>query len=139
MAAESRCLIVLGRDFKTTSISSPGLSRKRAVSASRFFFVSLLLLSTLSGCASEEEKPAPTPPGVTVTPVVQKDVDIQQEWVGTMLGNIDADIRPKVDGFLLTQLYSEGSYVNKGQPMFQLDKRQTQTPVQQDQGKLERA
>ena len=139
MAAESRCLIVLGRDFKTTSISSPGLSRKRAVSASRFFFVSLLLLSTLSGCASEEEKPAPPPPGVTVTPVVQKDVDIQQEWVGTMLGNIDADIRPKVDGFLLTQLYSEGSYVNKGQPMFQLDQRQTQAAVQQAQGKLERA
>ena len=56
-----------------------------------------------------------------------------------MLGNIDADIRPKVDGFLLTQLYSEGSYVNKGQPMFQLDQRQTQAAVQQAQGKLERA
>jgi membrane fusion protein (multidrug efflux system) len=70
---------------------------------------------------------------------VRKDVDIQQEWVGTTLGNIDADIRPKVDGFLLTQLYSEGSYVNKGQPMFQLDQRQTQAAVQQAQGKLERA
>ena len=56
-----------------------------------------------------------------------------------MLGNIDADIRPKVDGFLLTQLYSEGSYVKKGQPMFQLDQRQTQAAVQQAQGKLERA
>ena len=70
---------------------------------------------------------------------MRKDVDIQQEWVGTTLGNIDADIRPKVDGFLLTQLYSEGSYVNKGQPMFQLDQRQTQAAVQQAQGKLERA
>jgi len=66
-------------------------------------------------------------------------VDIQQEWVGNTLGNNDADIRPKVDGFLLTQLYSEGSYVNKGQPMFQLDQRQTQAAVQQAQGKLERA
>lgn len=56
-----------------------------------------------------------------------------------MLGNIDADIRPKVDGFLLTQLYSEGSYVQKGQPMFQLDPRQTQAGVEQAQGKLERA
>jgi membrane fusion protein (multidrug efflux system) len=70
---------------------------------------------------------------------VQKDVDIQQEWVGTMLGNVDADIRPKVEGFLLDQLYSEGSYVNKGQPMFQLDKRQAQAAVQQAQGRLERA
>jgi membrane fusion protein (multidrug efflux system) len=66
-------------------------------------------------------------------------VDIQQEWVGNTLGNNDADIRPKVDGFLLTQLYSEGSYVIKGQPMFQLDQRQTQAAVQQAQGKLERA
>jgi membrane fusion protein (multidrug efflux system) len=66
-------------------------------------------------------------------------VDIQQEWVGNTLGNNDADIRPKVDGFLLTQLYSEGSYVTKGQPMFQLDQRQTQAAVQQAQGKLERA
>ena len=56
-----------------------------------------------------------------------------------MLGNIDADIRPKVDGFLLTQLYSEGSYVKKGQPMFQLDQRQTQAAVEQAQGKIERA
>ncbi len=88
---------------------------------------------------SKEEKPAPPPPGVTVAPVVRKDVNVQKEWVGTTLGNIDADIRPKVDGFLLTQLYSEGSYVNKGEPMFQLDQRQTQAAVQQAQGKLEHA
>ena len=41
-----------------------------------------------------------------------------------MVGNVDADIRPKVEGFLLARLYTEGSYVQKGQPMFQLDKRQ---------------
>jgi membrane fusion protein (multidrug efflux system) len=71
--------------------------------------------------------------------VVQKDVEIRQDWVGTMLGNIDADIRPKVDGFLLSRLYAEGSYINKGQPMYQLDKRQAQAAVEQAQGKLERA
>jgi membrane fusion protein (multidrug efflux system) len=76
---------------------------------------------------------------VTVTPVVKKDVEIQQEWVGSMLGNVDADIRPKVDGFLLKQLYAEGSYVNKGQPLFELDSRQTQASVEQAKGKLERA
>ena len=54
-------------------------------------------------------------------------------------GNVDADIRPKVDGFLLTQLYSEGSYIKKGQAMFQLDQRQAQAAVQQAQGRLERA
>jgi membrane fusion protein (multidrug efflux system) len=139
MTQESKCLIPLGWNRETTLTSASGYSQKRLIGSSQFLFISLLLLCTLSGCTSKEEKPAPPPPGVTVTPVVRKDVDIQQEWVGTTLGNIDADIRPKVDGFLLTQLYSEGSYVNKGQPMFQLDQRQTEAAVQQAQGKLERA
>jgi membrane fusion protein (multidrug efflux system) len=139
MTAESNYLIALCRNREASSISCARFSRKRTVVPARFLCASLLLLCTLCGCRSEEAKPAPPPAGVTVTPVVQKDVDIHQEWVGTTIGNIDADIRPKVDGFLLTQLYSEGSYVNKGQPMFQLDQRQTQAAVQQAQAKLERA
>jgi len=139
MTAEFRGFMPLVRNRETTSNSPPSNIPKLAISPPQFLCLSLLLLCTLSGCASEEAKPAPPPPGVTVTPVVRKDVDIQQEWVGNTLGNNDADIRPKVDGFLLTQLYSEGSYVIKGQPMFQLDQRQTQAAVQQAQGKLERA
>ena len=104
---------------------------------SLFFLLSGVALTV--GCSSEKEKPAPPPPGVTITPVVQKDVPIYQEWVGNMTGNIDADIRPKVDGFLLTRLYREGSFVKKGQPLFQLDRRQTQASVEQAQGQLERA
>lgn len=104
---------------------------------SLFFLLSGVALT--AGCSSEKEKPAPPPPGVTITPVVQKDVPIYQEWVGNMTGNIDADIRPKVDGFLLTRLYREGSFVKKGQPLFQLDRRQTQASVEQAQGQLERA
>jgi membrane fusion protein, multidrug efflux system len=139
MTTESKCLIPPGWNRETTLISAPAYSQKRLIGPSQFLCISLLLLCTLCGCTSKEEKPAPPPPGVTVTSAVRKDVDIRQEWVGTMLGNIDADIRPKVDGFLLTQLYLEGSYVQKGQPMFQLDQRQTQAAVQQAQGKLERA
>ena len=56
-----------------------------------------------------------------------------------MVGNVDAEIRPKVDGFLLTRIYTEGSYVEKGQAMFQLDKRQAQAAVEQATGNLERA
>jgi RND family efflux transporter MFP subunit len=95
-------------------------------------------LAILAGCSTKAEKPAPPPPGVTVAPVVEKDVSIHQEWVGTMVGNVDADIRPKVEGFLLSRLYTEGSFVQKGQPMFQLDQRQAQAAVEQAQGKRER-
>jgi RND family efflux transporter MFP subunit len=127
MTTESKSRIPLPRYHETSLGYSPLLC------------ASLLLLGILAGCSSKEEKPAPPPPGVTVTPVVRKDVDIQQEWVGTMLGNVDAEIRPKVEGFLLTQLYSEGSYVQKGKPLFQLDKRQAQAAVQQAEGGIERA
>jgi membrane fusion protein (multidrug efflux system) len=101
--------------------------------------ISTAVLVTSPGCSSQAEKPAPPPPAVTVAPVVQKDVPIHQEWVGTMTGNEDADIRPKVEGFLLTRLYDEGSYVVKGQAMFQLDRRQAQAAVEQATGDLERA
>lgn len=113
-----------------------------SLSASRHLFLlsSVLLLGSLFiACSSEKAKPAPPPPAVSVMKVVQKDVQITQEWVGTMVGNIDADIRPKVDGFLVSRLYTEGSYVTKGQAMFQLDPRQTQASVEQAQGQLERA
>lgn len=99
--------------------------------------ITALLMS--AGCASKKEQVPAPPPGVTVAQVLQQDVPLQQEWVGTMVGNIDAEIRPKVEGFLLTQLYAEGSYVDKGQAMFQLDKRQAQAAVEQAQGNLERA
>ncbi len=103
------------------------------------FAASVLALGTLGGCSSKQEKPPPPLPIVTVTPVVQKQVPIHEEWVGNMSGNVDAEIRPKVDGFLLTRLYTEGSFVNKGQPLFELDKRQGQAAVEQATGNLERA
>jgi len=100
----------------------------------------LLLGVTLSiACSSEKAAPAPPPPGVTVTPVVQKDVPIYQEWIGSTTGNIDADIRPKVEGFLVSRLYLEGSFVTKDQPLFKLDPRQAQASVEQAQAHVERA
>ena len=98
--------------------------------------VLIVALTITNGCSSSAEKPAPPPPGVTVTPAIQRDVPIHQEWVGTMSGNVDADIRPKVEGFLLSRLYTEGSYITKGTPMFQLDRRQAQAAVEQAEGNL---
>ncbi|HWO33358.1 MAG TPA: efflux RND transporter periplasmic adaptor subunit [Candidatus Acidoferrum sp.] len=144
MTTKSKYCDPLSSNSETTSTEIPVSSNKRVARSSsphsaQLLFASLLLLAALAGCSSKDDKPAPPPPGVTVTPVVKKDVEIQQEWVGSMLGNVDADIRPKVDGFLLKQLYAEGSYVNKGQRLFELDSRQTQASVEQAKGKLERA
>lgn len=113
--------------------------RRFAFKASRFLILSAVTIVICAGCSSKQEQPPPPPPGVTIASVIQKDVPLQQEWVGTMAGNVDADIRPKVDGFLLTRLYTEGSFVEKGHPMFQLDKRQAEAAVEQATGNLERA
>src|SRR6201987_6297203 len=106
---------------------------------SSFLILFAMALVICAGCSSKKEQAPAPPPGVTVAVVVQKDVPIPQEWVGTMAGNVDADIRPKVEGFLLARLYTEGSFVDKGQPMFQLDKRQAQAAVDQAAGNLERS
>src|SRR5215471_1115531 len=113
--------------------------RKHPGLQQRLTEISTVVLLVCAGCSSSAEKPAPPPPAVTVTPVIEKEVPITQEWVGTMAGNNDADIRPKVEGFLLTRLYDEGSYVDKGQAMFQLDRRQAEAAVEQARGNLERA
>ncbi len=142
MAKELRGRIPLCWRREVTLIASASLRERltnKPTTTAQLFCASLLVLATLTGCSSKEEKTAPPPPGVTVAPVLQQDVPIHQEWVGTMVGNVDAEIRPKVDGFLLTRVYTEGSYVEKGQAMFQLDKRQAQAAVEQATGNLERA
>ena len=142
MAKELRCSIPLRWRRGVTLVTSASLREQlfnKPTTAAQLLGASLLVIASLCGCSSKEEKPAPPPPGVTIAPVLQKDVPIHQEWVGTMVGNVDAEIRPKVDGFLLTRLYTEGSYVEKGQAMFQLDKRQAQAAVEQATGNLERA
>jgi membrane fusion protein (multidrug efflux system) len=53
--------------------------------------------------------PPPPPPEVSVVPVVQKDVPVVSEWIGTLDGSVNADIRPKVEGYLLRQFYKKGA------------------------------
>jgi membrane fusion protein (multidrug efflux system) len=100
----------------------------------------LLALSALVMLAcSRKEPPSPPPPEVLVTAVVQKDVPIVREWIGTLEGSVNADIRPKVEGYLLRELYKEGQFVPSGNPLFEIDPRQFQAALEQAQGTLGRA
>jgi RND family efflux transporter MFP subunit len=128
-------LLRFREDFSVLPISPPRVYTRQLCTLG----VLIMVLTITNGCTSSAEKPAPPPPGVTVTPAIQRDVPIHQEWVGTMSGNVDADIRPKVEGFLLSRLYTEGSYITKGTPMFQLDGRQAQAAVEQAKGNLAQA
>jgi len=88
-----------------------------------------------AGCAPKEAPPPP-PPEVLVTPVVQKDVPVVSEWIGTLEGSVNADIRPKVEGYLLRQFYKEGQVVAPHDPLFEIDPRQFQAALEQAQGAL---
>jgi membrane fusion protein, multidrug efflux system len=74
-----------------------------------------------------------------VTPVVQRDVPITSEWVGTLDGSVNADIRPKVEGYLLRQVYKEGQFVRSGEALFEIDPRQFRAALDQAQGALGQA
>jgi membrane fusion protein, multidrug efflux system len=100
-----------------------------------------LLAATLawsSGCEKEKAAEAP-PPIVEVAEVTQKDVPIVREWVATLTGKVNAQIRAQVAGYLMKQTYTNGAYVTKGAPLFQLDPRTFQAAVDQARGVLEQA
>ena len=99
-----------------------------------------IVLAVVVGCHGKEAPPpTPPPPAVVVTPVVQRDVPVFQEWIGTTQGNVNAEIRPQADGYLLRRVYTEGSFVNRGDLMFEIDARQVAAQLQQAQGDLAQA
>lgn len=81
-------------------------------------------LLSLAACEKPEEKPKPGPPEVLVSEVVQQNVPIVHDWVAQLNGPVNAEITPKVQGYLLRQDYQNGFFVKKGQLLFELDPRQ---------------
>jgi RND family efflux transporter MFP subunit len=79
------------------------------------------------------------PPDIEVVRVAQEDVPVFREWIGTLDGLVNADVRAQVTGYLLTQPYREGSFVKRGQLLFQIDPRPFQAALDQAQGQLAQA
>jgi len=97
------------------------------------------IVFTLFGCSgttSAATEPQMPPPEVEVVRVQQKDIPISREWIGTLDGMVNAAIKAQVTGYLLTQNYTEGSFVRKGQLLFEIDPRPFQAALDQTQGQL---
>ena len=84
---------------------------------------SFLLSLSLLGCEKKEAAPEAAPPEVQVTDVIQRDVPVYEEWVAQLNGENNAEITPKVQGYVLKQDYQNGYYVKKGQLLYELDPR----------------
>jgi membrane fusion protein, multidrug efflux system len=116
--------------------------RFNSLAASLYRKKSLLLVFAvplLFCCGCEQAKPAAAVPEVEVIEVAQKDVPITREWVATLTGKVNAQIRAQVPGYLMQQTYVNGAYVKKGIPLFQLDSRTFQASVDQAKGNFEQA
>ena len=97
----------------------------------------LAVLTAASGCSrTTKALAAPPPLQVEVANVEQRDVPIYKEWIGTLDGLVNADIKAEVSGYLTQQAYTEGTFVKRGQLLFQIDPRPFEAALDQAQGRL---
>jgi RND family efflux transporter MFP subunit len=93
----------------------------------------------VASCGSPKTAAALPSPEVEVASVLQKDVPIFSEWVATLDGYVNAQIQPQVAGYVIWQTYKEGSFVRKGQILFQIDPRPFQALLDQAKAQLAQA
>src|SRR5215469_7707766 len=119
---------------------SPRNKRRLVVLVAGILLAVLVIALVLGGALKGKKAPqAAMPPEVEVVQVEQRDVPIYGEWIGTLVGMVDADVKAQVQGYLLTKNYTEGSSVRKGQLLFQIDPRPFQAALAQARGQLAQA
>src|SRR5262245_44743725 len=113
------------------------LKHRLAVSAMIVAVVAILGgVFVLGRSNNNQTKAAPPPLTVEVAQVEQKDVPVYSEWIGTTEGMVNAEIKAQVTGYLLRQNYKEGSFVTKGQLLFEIDPRPFQAVLDQANGQV---
>jgi RND family efflux transporter MFP subunit len=103
--------------------------------------LSIAVAFSFSACekkTAHTEAPPP-PPEVLVTAVVKGDVPTIGEWVGTLDGDENADIRARVTGYLQKKAYQEGSYVKEGDLLFEIDPRPFEAALAEAKSQLDQA
>ena len=111
------------------------LTPRRILRPAATAFGIVLVLASIA-CNKTAPVTAPPPPEVVVMKVIQKDVPLYSEWVGTTEGFVNAQIHPKISGYLLKQNYKDGDHVTAGQLLFQIDDREYKAALDQALGDL---
>jgi len=94
-----------------------------------------------AGCSSGSSAApaAPPPPSVEVAPVIQRDTPIYNDWVAVLDGYVNAQIQPRVSGYIIKQNYSEGEAVRTGDVLFEIDPRPFMATLDQAKAQLAQA
>jgi RND family efflux transporter MFP subunit len=116
---------------------SSSLGRKIVIGG--ILLVAVVVVAVLAMRPKHGAADGPGSPDVQVVQVEQKDVPIYGEWIGTLDGFTNADVRAQVTGYLMRQGYQEGAFVKKGQLLFQIDPRPFQAALDQAAGQLAQA
>ena len=98
----------------------------------------IVALFWAAGC-KPKARPTPPPPLVEVADVTKADVPIYHDWIGSLDGLVNAQIRAQVTGYLLKQNYREGDPIKKGDLLFEIDPRPFQAALDQAKGHLAQA
>ena len=94
-------------------------------------------LLSFVACTRSGAPPAPPPPPtIAVVDVVERDVPLVSEWIATLDGYVNAQIRPQVTGYLVRRAYQEGALVRKGAVLFDIDPRPFQAALSQAKAQL---
>src|SRR5438105_3331270 len=113
------------------------------VSVIRGMFSALMIAGlslVLAGCTGSTKAASALPPAVVeVATVVQQDTPIYSEWVATLDGYVNAQIQPRVSGYIIKQNYKEGSVVRKGEVLFEIDPRPFKAALDQAKAQLAQA
>jgi membrane fusion protein (multidrug efflux system) len=114
-------------------------SKRRLFLGAAIVLIAVVLVFVFSRVKSKGAAQAAAPIEVEVAQVEQKDVPIYTEWIGTLDGIVNAEIKSQVTGYLLSKNYTEGSFVKKGQLLFEIDPRPLQAALEQARGELAKA
>lgn len=91
----------------------------------------------VAACTSPQAAPAPAPPPqVNVLTVQPEHIALTSEWITTLDGYVNAQVRPQVQGYLIKRDYQEGASVRKGQVLFEIDPRPFEATLAQARARL---
>jgi membrane fusion protein (multidrug efflux system) len=99
-----------------------------------------VIIATVSACKPKPAAAPPAPPpDVVLATVIQRDEPVRSEWVASVDGLVNAQIRAQVAGYLLKQVYTDGAQVKKGDVLFEIDRRPFQAVLEQMQANYDKA